>query len=273
MSIREARSFPGAFVAAPACALVVSKGRQGDVIGFGASPFRTSWRCSSTASSTPSSSASRVSPQSRPAHGLNAARFARFLAADWHNPEQSKLNPQGWAHIHVSFHPLKNSILHGYAFYAESAYDYNLGLPYKTSVVLIVDAPATEGTNTLELASFKIKSPEEFWMGAHEPDLLEMLTGDMLTPLSDKCNTAFVWIEDEQKYIGTSRPGKQCIIQRRSEAATYLDSRIILSRDSYSPWDIGRDVNTDEYVWGGSHGPFEMIPNKRFDHLVSDEFA
>jgi CpeT protein len=210
----------------------------------------------------------------KPAHGLNAARFARFLAADWHNPEQSKHNSQGWAHIHVAFRPLPNAFLGGYAFYAESAYDYNLGLPYKTSVVLVVHAPgAVAKPDTLELASFKIRDPDEFWLGAHEPELLDGLSRNMLLPLTDKCNSVFSWIDDEQKYIGTSRPGKQCTIQRRdTEPVTYLDSRIILSRDSYSPWDIGRDVDTDEFIWGGTQGPFEMIANKRFDHLVSDNF-
>jgi CpeT protein len=248
--------------------------RCGNIQGFKTNQSRTAFCCVAPKQITFRSGNEEIVSHFKPAHGLNAARFARFLAADWHNPEQSKHNPQGWAHIHVAFRPLPNSLLGGYAFYAESAFDYNLGLPYKTSVVLVVQAPgAVARRDTLELASLKIRDPDEFWLGAHEPELLDGLSRNMLIPLTDKCNSVFSWMDEEQKYIGISRSGKQCTIQRRdTEPVTYLDSRIILSRDSYSPWDIGRDVNTDEFIWGGTQGPFEMIPNKRFDHLVSDNF-
>lgn len=218
------------------------------------------------------SSSSVTLPQ--PARGANAARLSRFLAADWHNPEQSMEDPQFWAHIHASFRPLPNSLLNGYAMYTESAYDYNLGLPYKTSVILIVESPDPMNNPTaLELVSFKISSPEEFYLGSHEPELLRQLTRDRLQMLPCACNTTYVWLEDQQKYVGFSRPGKGCVIRRGGkEKPTYLDSKIVLTRDSYSPWDIGRDVETDERVWGGALGPFEFIAKKRFDHEVSDEF-
>lgn len=211
-----------------------------------------------------------------PARGPNAARLARFLAADWHNPEQSLDNPQFWAHIHACFRPLPNSFLNGYAMYTESAYDYNLGAPYKTSIVLIVDAPESVGSggaNALELASFKIRDPEEFMLGSHEPELLEELTRDHLIPLPCECNTVYVWIEDQQQYIGFSRPGKGCVIRRGGkERPTYLDSKIVLSKDRYAPWDIGRDLDTDERVWGGAAGAFDFIAKSRFDDQVSDDF-
>lgn len=218
----------------------------------------------------PSSTALAV----KPAHGQNAARLARYLAADWHNPQQSMENPQFWAHIHACFRPLPNSLLNGYAFYAESAYDYNVGLPYKTSVVLIVESPDAENNPTaLELASFKLSSPQDFYLGSHEPELLNGITKDRLQMLPCACNTTYVWLEDGQKYVGFSRPGKGCVIRRGGvDRPVYLDSKITLTRDSYSPWDIGRDLETDERVWGGALGPFEFVAKKRFDHEVSDVF-
>lgn len=209
-----------------------------------------------------------------PARGANAARLARLLAADWHNPAQSQADPQFFAHIHACFRPLPNALLNGYAFYAESAYDYNIGLPYKTSVVLIVEPPDAEhNPNSLELVSFKVTEPEEFMLGSHERQILEPLTADMLTPLKCECNTVYVWLEDQEQYVAFSRPGKGCIIRRGGkERATYLDSKITLSKDSYKPWDIGRDLDTDERVWGGAIGAFDFVAKSRFEDEVSDEF-
>jgi hypothetical protein len=209
-----------------------------------------------------------------PARGANVARLARYLAADWHNPAQSMADPQFWAHIHACFRPLPNALLGGYAFYTESAYDYNLGLPYKTSVVLIVEAPdAANNPGALELASFKVQDPDEFYLGSHEPALLDGLTPDRLVPLDCGCNTVYVWLDDQAQYVGFSRPGKGCIIRRGGTGpATYLDSKITLASDRYAPWDLGRDLETDERVWGGAAGAFDFVAKSRFGHEVSDEF-
>eukprot|EP00173_Palmaria_palmata_P002582 Plantae.Rhodophyta-Palmaria_palmata.ctg27026.p1 GENE.Plantae.Rhodophyta-Palmaria_palmata.ctg27026~~Plantae.Rhodophyta-Palmaria_palmata.ctg27026.p1 ORF type:complete len:130 (+),score=21.25 Plantae.Rhodophyta-Palmaria_palmata.ctg27026:26-391(+) len=110
-------------------------------------------------------------------------------------------------------------------------------------------------------------------LGAHEKSLLAPLTKDMLRALPCVCNTVYVWVEEEGGYVGFSRPGKGCIIRRGgTERATYLDSKITLGEASYKPWDIGRDVETDERVWGGALGPFDFVAKTRFDDEVSDVF-
>lgn len=232
-------------------------------------PSRAKWRCDAV-------SAPDLIIPGKPARGPNAARLARWLAADWHNPHQSQDQPSEFAHIHACFRPLPNSLLNGYAFYTESAYDYNIGLPYKTSVVLIVDPPDAENNpGALELVSFKIKDADEFWMGSHEPELLEDLTADRLIPLDCECNTVYVWMADfsPPQYIAFSRPGKGCRIRRGgTERETYLDSKISLFEDKYKPWDIGRDIETDARVWGSALGAFDFIPKTRFDSDISNNF-
>ena len=42
----------------------------------------------------------------------------------------------------------------------------------------------------------------------------------------------------------------------RGNIKTYLDSRIIVSPTTYSSWDIGRDIENDNQVWGATSGPF-----------------
>lgn len=138
-------------------------------------------------------------------------------------------------------------------------------------MVLIV----SDGTdNHLELASYKIADSEEFWLGAHRPELLEGLKSDMLTRMSDLCNSVFIWDEPKQAYFASTRPGKLCRIRRGGEEAeTYLDSKIELHADSYKAWDLGKDPETDERVWGTPAGPFEFACLERLDHLVPDEPA
>lgn len=177
-------------------------------------------------------------------------------------------NPAFWAHIHVCFRPLPWHFLDGYALYCESAYDYNLGLPYKSSVVLVIH----DGAGELELASFKIKEPQEYWLGAHEPHLLEPLTADQLVRMCDACNTVYKWDVTREAYVGYSRPGKGCRIRRGGkEKETYLDSKILLTAERYAVWDQGFDPETDERVWGPAAGPFVFSALKRLDHLVPEE--
>ncbi|KAK1857455.1 hypothetical protein I4F81_000072 [Pyropia yezoensis] len=217
-----------------------------------------------TTASPPAAASSSPSPTAAPSdlapEATDAVHFGRWLAADWSNKEQALENPPFWAHIHVVFRPLPWSLLDGIAFYAESAYDYMLGNPYKTSVVKVVPAP--DG-RALELESYKIKDADEYWLGAHEPELLEGLTADRLVRMPDVCNTVYTWDASEQVYRVASRPGKACIIVRQG-ATTYLDSTGVLSAERYCPWDLGRDPETDERVWGGAAGAFDFVPMKRF---------
>eukprot|EP00180_Rhodochaete_pulchella_P002883 Plantae.Rhodophyta-Rhodochaete_pulchella.ctg4560.p1 GENE.Plantae.Rhodophyta-Rhodochaete_pulchella.ctg4560~~Plantae.Rhodophyta-Rhodochaete_pulchella.ctg4560.p1 ORF type:complete len:177 (+),score=17.58 Plantae.Rhodophyta-Rhodochaete_pulchella.ctg4560:49-531(+) len=157
--------------------------------------------------------------------------------------------------------------------YVESAYDYNLSSPYKTSVVKIVTSQTTNGRgetkDVLELVNYKIKDADDFWFAAHEPELLEDLKPDMLIQMPDCCNTIYEWIPHENRYKAYTRPGKACVIHRKG-VDTYLDSVISLNSTRYSSWDVGRDPETDEYVWGGSSGPFDFVANKRFTDLVPE---
>lgn len=209
------------------------------------------------ASSSPPATAA---PSDLAPEATDAVHFGRWLAADWSNKEQALENPPFWAHIHVVFRPLPWSVVDGISFYAESAYDYMLGNPYKTSVVKVVPSP--DG-RALELENYKIKDPDDFWLGAHEPELLEGLTTDRLVRMPDVCNTVYTWDASERVYRAATRPGKACIIVRQG-ATTYLDSTAVLSAERYTPWDLGRDPETDERVWGGAAGAFDFVPMKRF---------
>ena len=44
----------------------------------------------------------------------------------------------------------------------------------------------------------------------------------------------------------------------RKGQETYLDSKFEIDGDRFSSHDTGRDVNTDEQLWGAKAGPFEF---------------
>lgn len=223
----------------------------------GRKPFKARWLCSATPPAI-----------GTPARGENARRFAKWIAAEWSNKEQAMENPQFWSHIHVAFRPLPWKLLNGYAFYTESAYEYDLGTPYKTSVVQVVN----DGKGQLELSSYKLRDADEFWMGVYEPSLLEGLQTDNLAKMAEVCNTVFVWDENRKMYEGRSRPGKGCRIRRAGTTEnTYLDSEIELKENEYSAWDVGRDVETDVRIWGPGAGAFVFSAVQRFGDLIPDE--
>jgi CpeT protein len=180
----------------------------------------------------------------------NMNRFSEHLTGDWNNKRQSSEFPALWSHIHVCYQPLPVKIFGSPSFYVESAYDYSLDKPYKTAIVTL-----EEIDHKIEMKNFKIKHPEKFWFGAHDPSLLIDLKKDDTFKLPEICDTIFEYIDSKKIYEGRTRPGKKCLIMR-GNIKTYLDSRIIVSPSTYSSWDIGRDIENDNQVWGATSGPF-----------------
>jgi len=180
----------------------------------------------------------------------NLERFSSYLNGDWNNRQQSIEFPALWSYIHVCYHRLPDDFLGSPSFYVESAYDYSLDKPYKTAIIAL-----NESDNKIEMENFKIKQPEQFWYGSHDPSLLKGLVKDDIMKLPSICDTIFEYNEKKNLYKGQTRPGKKCVIVRGGQK-TYLDSRIVVSPELYSSWDIGRDVETDQQLWGATSGPF-----------------
>jgi len=181
---------------------------------------------------------------------LNLERFSTYLKGDWSNKKQSLEFPALWSHIHVCYQPLPDDFLGFPSFYVESAYDYSLDKPYKTAIIAL-----KEDRDKIEMQNYKLKQPEQFWYGSHDPSLLMGLKQDDIMKLPSICDTIFEYNKTKDQYEGKTRPGKKCIILR-GNLKTYLDSRITVSSDTYSSWDIGRESETDKQAWGATSGPF-----------------
>jgi hypothetical protein len=62
-------------------------------------------------------------------------------------------------------------------------------------------------------------------------------------------------------------PGKACIVTRGGKT-TYLDSEFEIDAKQLVSWDRGRDLETDERVWGSVAGPFTFERWDSFEHEV-----
>jgi hypothetical protein len=180
----------------------------------------------------------------------NLEQFSDYIKGDWSNKKQSMEFPALWSYIYVCYQRLPENFLGSPSFYVESAYDYSLDKPYKTAIVALCEID-----NKIEMHNYKVKQPERFWFGAHDSSLLGNLSQEDIIKLPSICDTIFEYIDDKKNYEGKTRPGKKCVIMR-GDLVTYLDSRIIVSQDSYSSWDIGRNIDNDNQVWGATSGPF-----------------
>ena len=202
----------------------------------------------------------------------NAYRFSKWIAADWSNMKQSLEAPQFWSHIHVVFRPLAWEFMEGsYSFYTESAYDYLLGSPYKSGVIRIIESDSDDDDDVIELETYKVKEEvkSEFWLGGHEPEILDDLKLEHLERMNEGCNTVYKFDKNDQVYNGCIRPGKKCVVRRAGKGPlAYIDSTLTLTESKYTAWDLGRDIETDERLWGTPAGPFDFIRNKDLSNLV-----
>jgi len=59
-------------------------------------------------------------------------------------------------------------------------------------------------------------------------------------------------------FKGRVEPGKGCIVVRDGQN-TYLDNEFEIDDKEFFSLDRGRDLNTNERVWGSVAGPFHFL--------------
>jgi len=183
-------------------------------------------------------------------HSTDIATLARWMASDFSNQEQAFENPPFFAHIRVCMRPLPVDLLSGVSFYVEQAYDYMLNDPYRVAVNKLVDAG-----NHIEIENYRVKDAEKFYGASRDLERLKKLEPNDLEKLSG-CNMIVEWTGHSFK--GMVEPGKSCIVFRKGQN-TYLDSEFEIDAEKFISRDKGRDLETDEHIWGSVAGPFKFV--------------
>lgn len=176
--------------------------------------------------------------------------LARWMAADFSNQQQAFDNPPLYAHIRVCMRPLPLELLAGVSLYLEQAYDFMLNTPYRARVLKLVPHQ-----QHIEVENYAIRAEEEFHGASRQPERLLALSADRLEKLGG-CTFIAQWTGSSFKAV--VEPGKGCLVERQGKK-TYLDSEFEVDAEKLISLDRGRDVTTDEHIWGSIAGPFQFV--------------
>ncbi|MBE9006836.1 chromophore lyase CpcT/CpeT [Fortiea sp. LEGE XX443] len=176
--------------------------------------------------------------------------LARWMAADFSNQAQAFENPPFYAHIRVCMRPLPLEVLSGVSFFVEQAYDYMLNDPYRLRVLKLVNVG-----DRIQIENYTVKQEEKFYGASRNLEHLKTVTVDDLEKLPG-CNMIVQWTGNSFK--GHVEPGKGCIVFRKGQK-TYLDSEFEIDAEKFISLDRGRDLETNEHIWGSVAGPFYFV--------------
>lgn len=183
-------------------------------------------------------------------HSKDIATLARWMAADFSNQEQAFENPPLYAHIRVCIRPLPLELLSGVSLFLEQAYDYMLSQPYRMRVMKLIEAE-----NHIVIEHYNLKEEQKFYGASRNLELLKSLSVEHLAKMPG-CNMIVEWTGNSFK--GRVEPGKGCIVVRNGKN-TYLDNEFEIDTEKFLSLDRGRDMETDERLWGSIAGPFHFV--------------
>lgn len=192
-------------------------------------------------------------------HSTDILTLARWMASDFSNQEQAFENPPFFAHIRVCMRPLPLEVLSGVSLYLEQAYDYALDRPYRVRVLKLVPAG-----DCIEIENYALQQEENFYGASRDPKRLQAMEGDRLEKLPG-CTFVTHWTGHSFK--GQVEPGKGCIVVRKGQT-TYLDSEFEIDEKKFISHDRGRDLETNEHLWGALAGPFQFKRRASFAEEV-----
>jgi len=183
-------------------------------------------------------------------HSTDIATLARWMAADFSNQEQAFENPPFYAHIRVCIRPLPLELFSGVSLFLEQAYDFMLNQPYRMRVMKLIP---TE--NHIVIEHYTLKEEQKFYGASRDPERLKVLSVDQLEKMPG-CNMVVEWTGNSFK--GRVEPGKGCIVVRDGKN-TYLDNEFEIDAKEFFSLDRGRDLDTNERLWGSIAGPFHFV--------------
>ncbi|MEH1906016.1 MAG: chromophore lyase CpcT/CpeT [Nostoc sp.] len=188
-------------------------------------------------------------------HSTDIATLARWMAADFSNQEQAFENPPFYAHIRVCIRPLPLELFSGVSLFLEQAYDFMLNQPYRMRVMKLIPVE-----NHIVIEHYTVKEEQKFYGASRDPERLKVLSIDQLEKMPG-CNMIVEWTGNSFK--GRVEPGKGCIVVRDGKN-TYLDNEFEIDAKEFFSLDRGRDLDTNERLWGSIAGPFHFVRWRNF---------
>ncbi|UKO96837.1 chromophore lyase CpcT/CpeT [Nostoc sp. UHCC 0870] len=193
-------------------------------------------------------------------HSTDIATLARWMAGDFSNQAQAFANPPFYAHIRVCMRPLPWDVLSGVALFLEQAYDFMLSQPYRLRVLKLYVVG-----DRIRLENYTVKQEENFYGASRNVERLQHLKSEHLEKMPG-CDMIVEWTGNTFK--GKVEPGKACIVVRKDQKS-YLDNEFEVNDEIFLSLDRGRDLETDQLLWGSVAGPFQFVRSQSFaDEVV-----
>jgi CpeT/CpcT family (DUF1001) len=195
-------------------------------------------------------------------HSTDISALMTWMAGEFSNQAQAFENPPFFAHIRVCMRPLPYELLKGASLFLEQAYDFALDRPYRLRILHLLEQ---EGRITMP--HYRLKDPDRFLGAARDRRQLEQLTFADLD-LMDGCGMQVGWTGHSFK--GRVEPGKNCRVEWKGQE-TYLDNEfeILDQGNTLFSLDRGRDLESDERIWGSIAGPFHFTRVQSFADEIS----
>lgn len=175
--------------------------------------------------------------------------LVRWMAGEFCNQAQAIENPPFYAHIRVCMRPLPRDFRPGLCLFLEQAYYLDLMQPYRLRVLEFLPLE-----DKILLHNHSLTDAERFFGATRHPEKLTQIQSEDIVEMPG-CS---MWVEwTGQSYIGRIQPGKGCRVTWKGQE-TYLDNEFEISDTQLLSLDRGRDLETDERVWGSIAGPFNF---------------
>ena len=168
--------------------------------------------------------------------------FLQLLEGVFSNKTQAQCHPTRYAHIWVTYKKISEN-----RYYGEQAYNYLKNRPYLQYVIDIVEDNGTFRTKNHEI----IKTPERYCNGAN----VEEITDEHLR-FREHCDLVFRKVGPKRYQGGTE--GCKCYVDWGGKK-TYIINQIRLDEKELHILDTGKDVNTNQRVWGSEWGYLEFV--------------
>ena len=196
-------------------------------------------------------------------HSTDAKTLAMWMAGEFSNFDQALTNSGLFAHIKVCMRPLPQAFFDGYGLYLEQAYSGELERPYRQRAFHL----KPEG-DRLILIHYKPKDDCKEKLAGCSRDLtrLKTLSMDQLEPMPG-CDMIVTFVDGEFK--GVVESGRGCRVFRNGKDS-YLDNSFTITEQNLISLDRGRDLETDEILWGSLAGAFEFKKIKDFSAEVEN---
>ncbi|MFM2429465.1 MAG: hypothetical protein RLZZ511_678 [Cyanobacteriota bacterium] len=177
--------------------------------------------------------------------------LVQWMAGEFSNQAQAFENPPFFAHIRVCMRPIDWGFFGGFGIFLEQAYDFAIDQPYRIRVLQFI-----EEDGLIRVPHYRLKDEAAFKGSARDRAKLATLTLADLEPMCG-CGMDVEWTGSGFK--GRVEPGKQCLVDRKGQM-TYLDNEfeVLDQGKTLMSLDRGRDLETDERIWGSIAGPFHF---------------